>query len=531
MIRWLLDQLFGKTIAVETDRYLQDLTMASESASRQATEDLLQRLRAGGPLVKLGETTWGKPVEVSLEELVKAHSLITGASGVGKTIFELLIIRALLENGRRPFIVVDPKGDSFAGALFLVGQQIERLARSDPKAAEVLKQRLHIFDLASTHALSGYNILKPWPDVDLDYFALNRADVIADVLDRDQLSLGGVVLLQKLIMLLASADLPITYLGEVLHNDPLRSKMLRRCQNERLTQYFTQQFATVPKATIAALERRMEALLASEGMRLALAGQSAPDFRRIQDESGIMLANLSGASISRSARLFWQRLIVSDLRHGVFARRTNHPVWVALDEGQNLFTSVSERENLTDQLTMSRSFGTFLCFLTQNASTAVRDERILKILHTNIGWSFSMRSEPSDCAFLKPALPAFGRKQKPAVSPFDEPAFFTPDQERSLALEEMTHLPAREGYLWLKARNAQAFRIRTAELQLPQGPELAKAIHAIRADAEIGQRLTKSEYERHIAERDGKWREEPRPLKASLEQKWQKQRGKDSEAF
>jgi hypothetical protein len=146
----------------------------------------------------------------------------------------------------------------------------------------------------------------------------------------------------------------------------------------------------------------------------------------------------------------------------VFARREKHPVLVFLDEAQNFFASASERENLTDLLTMSRSFGTFVCFLTQNASTAVRDERVLRILSTNVSWTFSMRSEPSDCAFLKPALPAFGRRPKPAVSPFEETSFFTLEQERNLALEEMTHLPAREGWMWLKNRNAQAFRMKTA---------------------------------------------------------------------
>lgn len=176
---------------------------------------------------------------------------------------------------------------------------------------------------------------------------------------------------------------------------------------------------------------------------------------------------------------------------------------------------------------MSRSFGTFLWFLTQNASTAVRDERALKILHTNIGWSFSMRGEPSDCGFLKPALPLSGRWPKPAISPFEDPGFFTLDQERALMLEEMSGLPAREGYLWLKARNAQAFKMRTADLQLPQGRKLQEAIQALRADASIGHRLPRSEYERRTAERDAKWRDKPRPLQAKLEQTWQKQRGKD----
>jgi hypothetical protein len=369
--------------------------------------------------------------------------------------------------------------------------------------------------------------LAPWPGVDLDYFALNRADLIADVSDRDPLSLGGTVLLQKLLMLLVQPELPITYIGAVLHDERLRSKLLAHCQNQSVSQYFAWQFASVPKSTIAALERRMEALLASEGVRLALAGQTAPDFRRIQDDGGMLCINFSGPNISRSVGLTLQRLVVSDLCQAVFARRNNRPVLVAFDEAQKGFASASERENLTDLVTTSRSFGTFLCLLTQNASTAVRDERTYRLIHTNVAWCFAMRSEPSDCAFLKPALPVSGRRPKPVLSPFEDPGFYTLEQERAVTLEEMTHLPPRVGYLWLRARNAKAFKMRTAELQLPQGQDLEAATERTRTDASLGHRLTRSEYERQIAERDRKWQDAPRPLKAKLEQRWQQQRGKN----
>src|SRR2546427_7994820 len=145
----------------------------------------------------------------------------------------------------------------------------------------------------------------------------------------------------------------------------------------------------------------------------------APDFRRFQDEGKIVLLNCFGENISRGVRRLLQALVLSDIRQAVFARRQKDISYLWLcDEAQNFFLTEKERDNMTDLLTMSRSFGAYFVFLTQNMSTAVQDPRMLKILYTNIRWSFSMRGEPGDCAFLKAVLPVTGRALRPQASPF-----------------------------------------------------------------------------------------------------------------
>ena len=156
---------------------------------------------------------------------------------------------------------------------------------------------------------------------------------------------------------------------------------------------------------------------------------------------------------------------------------------------------------------------------------------MLKTVYTNIKWSFSMRGEPGDCAFLKSVLPVTGRKLRPQGSPFQEKSFYSLTEERGTALEEIAHLPDRVGYLWLKARAGEAIKIKTQELAIPQGRKLDEAIAPIRRDPTIGMRFSRKEYERLIAERDRKWTaEQEGDLGATLRKAYQRARGKGDES-
>lgn len=429
-MNWLLDQFLGNKIERETERYLSQLAISPTLASHRNATELIQRFKADpGPTVTLGETPWGEPVTVPLDELVRAYGLVTGGTGSGKSMFALGILNALIEAAPYAagtgFGVLDAKGDLFQGTLFLLEQRLKHLARLDPPAAEELRRRIVIYDFSSRDPISSYNILARWPGAEPDFFASSRADLLLDLLEGgDGLSLSGTAVLQKLLLLLSEFNLPVTSLDDVLHDEGLRGRLLARCRNGSVAAYFARQFPTVPKPTLAAIERRLEALFASEGVRLALAGNTAPDFRQLQDEGQIVLINCFGESIARSVRRLLQALVISDIRQSVFARSEKESPFLWLcDEAQNFFSTAKLRENMSDLLTMSRSFGTHFLYLTQNISTAVQDPRMLSILHTNIRWAFAMRGEPSDCAFLKSALPVTGRKARPQTNPFAEKTF------------------------------------------------------------------------------------------------------------
>jgi hypothetical protein len=313
-------------------------------------------------------------------------------------------------------------------------------------------------------------------------------------------------------MLLAEFALPITWVHEVIRDAALRGQLLAESKNRAVIDYFAHHFDVTPKSTLAAIVRRMEALTASESVRLALNAATAPDLRVCQDESRIVLINCFGDNIARSVRRLLQGLTISDIRQAVFARRNKeNPFLWFCDEAQNFFTTARLQENMNDLLTMSRSFGSFFLYLTQNMTTAVGDARMLKVLYTNIRWAFSMRGDPADCEFLAPALPVTGRKLKPKGSPFEEAAFYTERDERGLLLDGVSFLPDRTGYLWLKSRASEAIKLRTADLLMPHAQELEMATQPIRRDVTVGWRISRKAYDRQIAERDQRWKEQPEP--------------------
>jgi len=122
-------------------------------------------------------------------------------------------------------------------------------------------------------------------------------------------------------------------------------------------------------------------------------------------------------------------------------------------------------------------------------------------------------------------LPATGRRPRPKKSPFEETRFYSPAEEQSLLLEEVANLPDRTAYLWLKGRSPEAIKIRTRDLDIPQGRELEEVTVAMRRDPTIGQRLSGKEYDRRRAERERKHMPEERgEVDAALAQAYRRTR-------
>jgi len=510
---WLARKLTQKGLKAQTDEYLGELSRGPIKASRRKTTRLLSRLRGEeGPKVLLGQTTWGEDIQIPLMQLVEACGLTTGGTGAGKTMFSLLpiqeMIRLMPDVDNLSFGVLDAKGELFDRVLYLLGRRIDEL---EGARQEALMRRIVIIDFANRKALSPYNILTRWGKTEPDYFITCRLETLRDLLPSgNQLSLRGVNVLKNVLALLSEFDLPLTYLDKVLSSDDFRARLLARTGNETLKAYFQNYFRQEGKQTIAALRARMDALFASDGVRLALSGDTAPDFCRLQNEGKIVLINCAGPTISKGVRLLLQGLVLSDIRQAIFARPNNPKVsylWCA-DEAQNFFMTRQQQENIADILTMARSFGTFFYFLCQNMSTAVPDARVLELLHTNILWSMTLRSTPRDATFLRSALPVTGRRQRPEPHPFRQATVYSPEEERSLALSGIANLPNREGYLWLKTRSPEAIRLRTQRVDLAEGEEFRDFVDLVRNFSSLGGRLSRSAYEQMISERDSEWLEE-----------------------
>ena len=107
--------------------------------------------------------------------------------------------------------------------------------------------------------------------------------------------------------------------------------------------------------------------------------------------------------------------------------------------------------------------------------------------------------------FSETPCPVTGRLQKPEPNPFRPAGTYTPEVERTIALNGLATLPDREGYLWLKTLSDKAIRIRTPFIDLGSGEHFRTIVDSILQDTTIGGRITRSEYLDRIRERDRRW--------------------------
>lgn len=506
----LANMMAGRRLASATDAYLGGLSRAPVLASRSRAARLLRELKgAPGPKVVVGDTAWGEPVEVPLSEFTETCGLCTGGMGSGKSFFATLILEALIERlsetRKMGAGVLDAKGELFDRALFLLGR---RMAQLDDRAREALRRRIVIIDFSAREVLSEYNILSRPDFAEADFFIQSRLETLRELLPAgEKVSLRGGTVLRHAVELLSEFSLPLPYIGSILADDALRLRLLSRSRNPELRQYFEVRLREEGKQTIAALRARMETIFAADGVRLALSGASAPDFRALQNEGAIVLVNFAGPTITRGVRLLLQGLVLGDIKQAVFARPNDPAVsflWVA-DEAQNYFLTRQQQDYMADLLTMSRSFGSFFHFICQNIGASVPDARVLELLHTNIRWSLTMRGSPRDAQFLRAALPVTGRMPRPESSPFRERAYYSPEEERAILFDGIANLRDREAYLWFKARAGEALRITTRMPEIPRGEAFREAVAKLREDPSLGRRTARAEFERRARERAADW--------------------------
>src|SRR3989442_4286491 len=500
---YVLEKLYGRRLAEETQAHLAEVAGRQTRATRDRASTVLRAVRQERvPTVILGQTEWNDPVELPLEHLIKAHAIMTGGTGSGKTMAALLVVDAILRSPEFAFGVLHAKGELFERTLFLIARLLDDLPEHE---AARLQERIVIVDLSSPDPLSSYNIAGCWSGSDLDFFATSRVGTFQELLPAgDGLTLRGGAIVKNVLVLLAEHRLPFSYFDRVLSSEPFRATLLARSQQVDVRDYFRFHFTNEGRATIAAVRARIvSSLLSSLSLKLALSGETAPDFRRLQDEGKIVLINCAGPNISRPVARTLQALFLSDIRQAVFSRQRKGPYLWICDEAQNFFRTRQLRENMVELLTQSRSFGSFFLYLTQNLTTAVQESEMLETLHTNIRWSVSMRGTAKDGAFLKDALPSTGRMPKPRLKPYAPAEFYSHAEERSILLSGLAHLPDRTGWLWLKSETGDAMKMRTRTLDLPPGDEFKEMVNRVRANPRIEGRMSCVEFFAEVACRDG----------------------------
>lgn len=508
----LAQKLFKRRLERSTTAALDELTQAS-SRLQQVSEELEKLGKEPGPKVEFGATQWKKPVALPLSYL-RAHGLVLGASGAGKSYFALSVISQFLALSATSdhipisFGLLDAKGELFEKVL---GYLYAHLYRLEPKVRARIAKKIVLIDFSNTAQITPYNILVRQENVADEIMVAGRIETIGEQFSGiSQMSVRMRMILKYFLLLLTEYALPLSYF-ERLCNDPLLlAALVEQSNNVQVKDYFSHRFDGESKLTLLALRQRIDSLLVSEGVRLSLSAEAAPDFASLQDQGAIILINTAGRNITRGISELLQSLILSDIKQSVF-RRSNqgqHYLWF-FDEAQNLYKAPANREHMNDLLTMARSFNSFFVLLTQSLTSATRDQDILNTTLGNVRWIVMLRSTLRDASLIAPALPLTGSLTKPMHNPFEPPQHLTESEELKLRLNAITKLPDRLAYCWLKANLSKAIKITTPYMPPPH--KLAgcskEALSAFIKSEPLGQGVTKETITRALEDRHQRLRQ------------------------
>jgi hypothetical protein len=271
------------------------------------------------------------------------HVAILGKTGSGKSSFLRYLCEQDIRQGRS-FIFFDLHGDATPMLVRLVAAE-ERRRGTD------LSRRLVVIDPADRVHSAGINILEPDGDNHRSYVQV--ADVAQILRDRWKLDTLGVrteELLRNALHVLIDNRLTLIELGPLLVDDAFRARCIAATRNEEARRYFTFRYNVVSEP-LRALYR--EAVLnkvtifTSDPHFRHLLGQtrSTVNLRTVVEGGYWVIINLDKGRLGEQAATLGS-LLLTKLRHALFARQSRSLLTLYADELQNLVAYDAGLESL-----------------------------------------------------------------------------------------------------------------------------------------------------------------------------------------
>jgi len=181
-------------------------------------------------------------------------------------------------------------------------------------------------------------------------------------------------------------------------------------------------------------------------------------------ENGLTIIDVGDppAGAERVAR-FWAGILIGKLTRAIFSRsveQESSQALVILEEFQEALRH-DQVEQFGRLLAMARFKHIALWFVNQQpAQIAQVEPALVKLLRTNVGTVSTFRCALEDAKAMSHALPIAPGTKKPA-------------EARQALVEEMTRLPDRTFYFWLRQAPFRAQQVRSPRIDLGHLRELA----------------------------------------------------------
>lgn len=382
---------------------------------------------------------------LSTERLLSMHGWLCGATGSGKSYLALGCLLQVLQGREHPVIVLDSKGELTRLVLEVV---VPALVAS-PGGAEML-DHLRIIRPFDRQYLPMLRVTEPEIGIAREIQAFNLAAALEEALASDLGARMNRAFLRLTTLAIERRE-PLTVIRSWLANPERFTRDARSSSDPSTREYAQGAFLREQRTTMDALLARCDAFFFLRETQLALGAPTCVSFKQCLDR-GLTLIDLGDppAGAERVAR-FWGAVIVGQLARAILSRPVDDrspQAWVVLEEFQEVLAR-HQAEQFGRLLALARFKKVGLLFINQQpGQVSAIDTGLTKSLRTNTGFDFMFRSSVEDARSFAHALP---------VSPEER-------ANREVLVEEITRLPTREYYLWLKPFRAQ--RVRSPRLAL-----------------------------------------------------------------
>jgi hypothetical protein len=397
----------------------------------------------------------------SLDEFLKRHSWVTGATGAGKSFFTISCLIQVLRARRFPVVVVDLKSELSDLLLNLV---VPALAASAD--GEALLRNLRIIRPFGRD-LPMLRVTEPEPGVPRPIQAFNLASALEDAL-ADDLGARMARVFLRLVSLAIELGYPLTIIQRWLESPEAFAVDARRSADPVVREYARSGFARESRPAVDALLARLDSFLFLDEVKLALSAPSCVSFGDAL-ESGLTVVDLgSPPAGAERAQRFWAGILTGRITRSILSRpiRPDTPqTWVIFEEVQEALSS-GQAEQFARLLALARHKRVSLTLINQQpAQIAAVDPTLVRVLRTNAGLECAFRANIDDAKTLAHALPTpVGKKSA--------------GEARHDVVADLTQMPDREYLLWLKQAPFRAQHVRSPRLDLEALRSAAEGVSA-----------------------------------------------------
>lgn len=387
------------------------------------------RVRLGRAQTLEGSYQW---CGIHLNALCAMHVGISGATGTGKSFMIAAMLYQLVLQ-RVPLVVVDMKSELADLLLNVVVPAIVAHGRED------LLDRVRVVRPFESGRVPLLRLTEPEPRVSQQVQSMNIAQGLSE-------SVGegfGLRMLRALLPmagLTVERNLPLPVLTEWLRSPETFARAAANSTDPIIRAYALHELPRESRSSLDALRARLDLLFHLPEVREALSAPRCISFDECLDSGVTILDFGSPPGGAEAAMKFIAGPVSGRLGRAILSREMREntpPAIVCFEEFAQLLSS-HQVEMYKRCLALCRFKKVNLWFSSQQpAQIAEADRALLRILRTNLGAECIFRSSVEDARTLSEGL---------STRSGDE----TLSQARSRIVEEISTLPKRSFFLWLR---------------------------------------------------------------------------------